>query len=138
MMLSHTTKTRVRYGHVDQMGYVYYGKYAEYFEIGRTEMIRSLGIPYKLIEEKGFMLPVANMELKYYTAATYDTLLTITTTITEIPMASFKTEYEIHDESGNLVVKGKVKLAFVSSESRKPVRAPQFVKDAIASAWPSS
>ncbi|MDW3647653.1 MAG: thioesterase family protein [Bacteroidia bacterium] len=136
-MISHETFVRVRYGETDQMAYVYYGKYAEYFEVGRVELIRSIGITYKEIEEKGILMPVADLEVHYKFPARYDELLKIKTTIPEKPRASFLTEYEIFNEEGKLVVTGKVKLAFFDKERLRPVRAPKFVLDAVEAHWTS-
>ena len=76
-MYSSTTKIRVRYGETDAMGYVYYGNYPLYYEVGRTEMIRDLGLTYKKIEEDGILLPVTSLNIKYYKPALYDELLTV-------------------------------------------------------------
>ncbi|MEM9987298.1 MAG: thioesterase family protein, partial [Bacteroidota bacterium] len=75
-MILHETQLRVRYGETDQMGYAYYGKYAEYFEVGRVETVRSIGLPYKLVEEKGILMPVSELQVNYKRPAFYDDLLT--------------------------------------------------------------
>ena len=75
------TKIRVRYGETDQMGFVYYGVYAQYFEVGRVELLRSLGVDYKSLEEEGYFLPVVNLEIQYKKPALYDDEMTIKTTI---------------------------------------------------------
>lgn len=136
-MISHETFLRVRYGETDQMAYVYYGKYAEYFEVGRVELIRSIGISYKEVEERGILMPVAHLEVSYKIPARYDELLRIKTSITEIPRASFMTAYEIYNESNTLLVTGKVKLAFFDKERNRPVRVPDFVLKAIEKHWPA-
>ncbi|TAE51436.1 MAG: acyl-CoA thioesterase [Bacteroidetes bacterium] len=137
-MIIFDTQVRVRYGETDQMGYVYYGKYAEYFEVGRTELIRSLGIPYRVVETKGIMMPVADLEVHYKKAARYDDLLTIRTIVREIPRSSFMTEYEVYNESGELLVTGLVKLAFVNIARMMPVRAPDFILEAVQLHWKPS
>ena len=83
-MYTHITKLRVRYSDTDQMKYAYYGVYAKYLEIGRVELLRSIGISYKQIEELGFGLPVVNLKINYRRPAFYDDLLTIKTTIKQI------------------------------------------------------
>ena len=83
MKFNHTIQLRVRYGETDQMGYCYYGNYAQYFEVGRVETLRSLGLSYKQLENEGFMLPVSEFSVKYKSPAFYDDLLSIETTITE-------------------------------------------------------
>ena len=84
-MYLHETKIRIRYGETDQMGYVYYGNYAQFFEIGRVEMLRSLGVSYASMEKQGIMLPVVDFSVKYIKPAYYDDLITIRTMIEEIP-----------------------------------------------------
>ncbi|WNJ18821.1 thioesterase family protein [Pontibacter sp. G13] len=137
-MIVHETQVRVRYGETDQMGYVYYGKYAEYFEVGRTELIRSLGLTYKALEESGILMPVADLQIKYRYPAKYDDILTIRTSVPEHPKSSFLTQYEISNEAGQLLVSGSVKLAFVDAARQRPVRAPQSVLDAVKPFWPES
>ncbi|MEM6803482.1 MAG: thioesterase family protein [Bacteroidota bacterium] len=134
-MISHETHVRVRYGETDQMAYVYYGKYAEYFEVGRVELIRSIGLNYKEIEAQGILMPVAKLEVDYKYPAHYDDLLRIKTTIPEKPRSAFLTEYEIYNEEEKLLVTGKVKLAFFDKERMRPVRVPAFVKEAVEAHW---
>ncbi|MEO1416310.1 MAG: thioesterase family protein [Bacteroidota bacterium] len=130
-MITHDTHLRVRYGETDQMGYAYYGKYAEYFEVGRVELVRKLGIPYKEVEARGIMMPVSKLEVNYKRPARYDDLLTIRTIVPETPRSSFRFEYEIYNEEGTLLATGVVVLAFVNMQSMRPVRAPQFVIHAV-------
>jgi acyl-CoA thioester hydrolase len=78
-MYSAETKIRVRYGETDQMGYLYYGYYALYYEVGRAEAIRELGFTYKQMEDMGIMMPVAELNAKYYRPAKYDDLITVKT-----------------------------------------------------------
>ncbi|MEO0580950.1 MAG: thioesterase family protein [Bacteroidota bacterium] len=130
-MITHDTDLRVRYGETDQMGYAYYGKYAEYFEVGRVELVRKLGIPYKEVEARGIMMPVSKLEVNYKRPARYDDLLTIRTIVPETPRSSFRFEYEIYNEEGTLLATGVVVLAFVNMQSMRPVRAPQFVIHAV-------
>ena len=87
MMYSFETKIRVRYGETDQMSFVYYGVYAQYYEVGRVELLRLLNISYKALEELGFSLPVVNLKISYKKPAFYDDLLTVRTTIKEMPSA---------------------------------------------------
>jgi len=135
-MLQHDTFVRVRYGETDQMGYVYYGKYAEYFEVGRVELIRNvLGLSYKAIEANGYFLPVANLNVKYHRPGRYDDLIKIRTRVSEMPRSSFLTEYEIFNEAEELLVTGTVKLAFFHRERLIPVRIPDFIKEAVERQW---
>lgn len=135
-MIQYQTQVRVRYGETDQMGYVYYGKYAEYFEVGRVELIRSLGLSYKEIEARGVWLPVAHLHIEYKAPGKYDDLLTVTTSLAEIPRSNFLTRYEVHNEAEQLIVTGEVKLAFFDAARQRPVRVPDFILAAVQAHWP--
>ena len=126
-MYSFETKLRVRYGETDQMSYVYYGVYAQYYEVGRVELLRSVGISYRELEEAGFALPVINFEINYKQAAHYDAELTIRTTIKELPSTRIEFYYETFNEENELINSGKVVLVFVSKNSKKPCFAPEIV-----------
>jgi acyl-CoA thioester hydrolase len=84
-MYSHSTTIRVRYSETDQMAYVYYGNYAQYYEVGRVEMLRSLGMSYSSMEKSGVMLPVLELTSKFIKPALYDQEITIKTTVEELP-----------------------------------------------------
>jgi acyl-CoA thioester hydrolase len=137
-MIQHQTQVRVRYGDTDKMAYVYYGKYAEYCEVGRTELIRSLGISYKEMEDDGVMLPVGEYNIRYHRPAKYDDLLTITTILPEKPTAKFITEYLIHNQLGEHLATAKVILVFVQIATNKVVRAPEYVMGAVEKLWQTS
>lgn len=124
LSFSNTTKIRVRYGETDQMGYCYYGNYALYFEVGRVEAMRSVGMSYREMEERGIMLPVSDFSVKYHVPAQYDDELTITTFITGVKGARLLFDYEIHNEKNELVVKAHTTLVFVSTENMRPIKAP--------------
>ena len=125
------TKQRIRYGETDQMGYVYYGRYAEFYEIGRTELIRMLGMTYRDLESRGILLPVVRMTAKYLRPAAYDELITIRTILRSLPTARITFFYEIFNESGTLINEAEVHLVFTDSVSRKPVRPPKDLLDAL-------
>ncbi len=128
----HTTQVRVRYGETDAMGYVYYGNYALYFEVGRNETMRKLGFPYGRIEEYGIMMPVVDMHLHYDSAAHYDDLLDITTGVLELHAASMIFGYIVSRAADRArLVYGTTTLAFVDSTTRKPVRVPELVRERI-------
>jgi acyl-CoA thioester hydrolase len=120
----HNTELRVRYGETDQMGYCYYGFYAQYFEVGRVEAIRNLGMSYKSLEEGGIMLPVADFSVKYLSPAYYDDLLTIKTHIKEINGARIYFEYELSNQIGKLIAKANTALVFVTKATMRPTQAP--------------
>lgn len=123
-MYLHTTQIRIRYGETDQMGYVYYGNYAQFFEIGRVEMLRSLGISYRSMEDQGIMLPVVDFSVKYIKPAHYDDLITIKTIIRKIPGVKIEFDYEIYNEDNVLLTTANTVLVFVQKESMKPTKAP--------------
>ena len=126
-MYSLETKIRVRYAETDQMSFVYYGVYAQYYEVGRVELLRSMGLSYKEIEEMGYNLPVVNMNINYKKPAFYDDELTIRTTIKELPSAKITFDYEIFNDAGDLLNVGEVILVFVDKETGKPCFAPKVI-----------
>ena len=96
----HTTHTlRVRYGETDPMKYVYYGNYAEYLEVARVELFRTLGISYDEIEKRGIWLPVSEYKIKYLKPAFYDEILEIHTSVRKVPGVKIEFEYEIYNDS---------------------------------------
>jgi acyl-CoA thioester hydrolase len=124
-MFVHEEKIRVRYAETDQMGYVYYGNYAAYYEVARTEMLRKTGFSYKELEEMGVMMPVLEMNIKYSQPAKYDELLTIKVIIKEKPSVRIKFEYEVYDEAGTLLNIGNTQLVFVDMVRNRPCKAPE-------------
>ena len=131
-MLEHSFTKRVRYGETDQMGYLYYGNYAQLYEIGRAEMIRSLGLTYKDMEKThGVMMPVISMNSRFVRPAHYDELLTIKTILRHLPEEYITFFHEIYNEQNKLVNGGSVKLCFVESASGKRVPAPEYLLQAL-------
>ncbi|MCH2225169.1 MAG: acyl-CoA thioesterase [Crocinitomicaceae bacterium] len=121
---SHETILRVRYSETDQMGYCYYGNYAQYFEVGRVELLRSMGISYKTLEIQGIMLPVSSLSIKYKAPAKYDDALKIITNITELKGARLNFDYTIFNEDGQLLATAETGLVFVNKETMRPTSAP--------------
>lgn len=121
---SFPVKIRVRYGETDQMGYCYYGNYAQYFEVGRVEALRALGMSYKSLEKEGVMLPVSEFSVKYISPAFYDDELTVITSITQIRGARIYFEYEIFNQEKKLVSKANTTLVFVDKLTMKPISTP--------------
>jgi len=119
-----STSTRVRYSETDQMGYCYYGNYAQFFEIGRVETMRSLGVSYKSLEENDIMLPVKEFSVSYHSPAYYDDLLIIKTTITAIKGAKIDFSYEIFNEQNHLICTALTVLVFINKRTMKPIQAP--------------
>ena len=131
-MYQFTTPIRVRYAETDQMGVVYYGNYAQYFEVGRVETIRSLGMSYKAMEDMGVMLPVIEMNIKYLRPAHYDEVLNIQSTLKELPTDHRITFHqEIFNEAGKLITNGTVWLYFLDKETRKRVSIPKELQEKL-------
>jgi acyl-CoA thioester hydrolase len=107
------------------MGVVYYGHYPAYFEVGRAELIRDMDMSYKSIEASGVLMPVSSLEVKYIYPARYDDLLTIITNVPAIPDRRIIFHSSIFNDSGQLLAKGIVELAFIDAKTRKPCRAPE-------------
>lgn len=131
-MLSHKTEIRVRYADTDKMQFVYNGKYFEYFEVGRTEMMRANGFPYSEFEKNGFQLPVLETHAKYNNYAKYDDVLIIHAFVKELPLLKIKIDYEITEkETGRLIAEGYTVHVFMRSEDKKAIRPPRFFIDNI-------
>ena len=130
-MIRNQTNIRVRYGETDQMGYVYYGNYAQFFEVGRVEWLRALGVSYKSLEESGIMLPVINLNINYMKPAKYDDLLTVTTVVTKKPLVKIEFDFEVHNENNDLLTTGFTSLVFMDMKKNKPIKAPKYLLDQI-------
>ena len=126
-MKKSSTKTRVRYSETDQMGVVYHGNYAQFFEIGRTEWLRSLGVTYKDMEMNGIILPVVSLNLIFIKSALYDDILTIHTYLKKEPMVKIEFNYEIKNQLDELICTGSSVLAFMNSKNMKPTRCPDYL-----------
>lgn len=130
-MLTNKTTFRVRYGETDQMGIVNNAVYPSWFEMGRTEMFCEINLPYGEMEKTGLLLPVAELYVKYHSPAYYEDILTITTSIQDIPASRVILYYEIHNNEKKLIASGHTVHAFLDSATRRPVRAPQFLKELL-------
>ena len=126
-MLIHKTQLRVRYADTDQMSYVYNGKYIEYFEVGRTEMIREQNLTYKSIEESGFLMPVNSVFIKYKNPAYYDELLEVETRIEKLPELKVHLDHTIRSTERDVTIcEGYVDLVFINSDTKRICRPPDF------------
>ena len=130
-MYSFETKIRIRYGDTDKMGYAYYGNYPRFYEVGRTEMLRSLGYTYGRLEDQGIMMPVISLNINYFQPAYYDDELTIKTIVKELPLVKMRFEYEIRNTKGDLINQGETVLAFIDEITRKPMRAPKQIMERL-------
>jgi len=124
MKFQHKTQIRVRYSEADQMGYCYYGNYAQYLEVGRVELLRKLGMSYKELEDEGYMLPVSDFSISYKQPAFYDDELTIETTITKVSGVRIVFDYLVKNKTNETIVEATTTLVFISKETKKPIQPP--------------
>ncbi len=131
-MYEHFTTVRVRYAETDQMNIVYYGNYAQYFEVGRSECIRTLGFTYKKMEEMGVRMPVVRLECNFLRPAHYDDLITIKTILKELPQKHEISFYhEVFNERKKLITTGQVTLFFIDTQTGKRTGMPEDLKAAL-------
>lgn len=130
-MFQAETQVRVRYAETDQMAYVYYGNYAMYYEVARVEALRSAGFSYRQMEDDGIMMPVLELHSKFLRPGKYDELLTIKTKIPEMPGIRIRFEYEVINESGQLLTQGWTTLTFLKKDSHRPCKPPQYLLDLL-------
>jgi len=123
-MFVHSTKIRVRYADTDQMGYMYYGNYAEFYEVGRVEMLRSLGLTYRSMEESGIIMPVTELKCKYIKPALYDEEITVKVTMETMPSVRIHFRYELFNEKDELINTGETMLVFINQERNRPCLPP--------------
>ena len=138
-MYKHSYKKRVRYNETDKMGYLYYGNYANLYEIGRVELIRSLGLSYqKMEDELGIMLPVVSLETRFLHPAYYDEELEIFTFLDEMPSKIIKFRHEIFNDQKQLINRATVKLFFTDMKENKWISAPPIIKAALKEFFPDA
>lgn len=131
-MFIHQTQIRVHYALTDQMGVVYHGHYAEFYEIGRTEALRSLGITYKEVEAAGVIMPVIEIHTRFLRPARYDDLLTVTTMLKDLPVHhKIIFHSEISNEANELLSAGTVSLYFMEKDTMKRCAMPDVMKEKL-------
>ncbi|GBD90538.1 1,4-dihydroxy-2-naphthoyl-CoA hydrolase [bacterium BMS3Abin04] len=131
-MLKFKTKIRVRYADTDKMHFVYNGKYLEYFEVGRTELLRSTGLPYSALEKAGYQLPLMQAHVNYKYPAHYDDVLVIEATVSELYSAKVHIDYVISNEENNqLIATGYTDHLFIKENTKRPTKPPQIYIDAL-------
>lgn len=131
-MIRAETKLRVRYGETDQMGYAYYGVYAQYYEVGRVEALRLIGLSYKEVEARGILMPVVEYCINYKKPAYYDDEITIVTYIKQMPTGvKLPFEYECYNASGDLLNSGKVTLVYIDKSTNKVTAMPPWLEQAL-------
>lgn len=125
-MFTTETQVRVRYAETDQMGVVYHSNYFPYFESARAESIRQLGFTYADMEKMGVIMPVVDVHCRYLRPAKYDNLLTIKTTLKELPVHhKIEFHHEVFNEEGELLVIGKIILYFMEAKGMKRTTMPE-------------
>ena len=134
-MINTNTSIRVRYGETDPMKYVYYGNYAEYLEVARVELFRTLGISYDEIEKRGIWLPVSEFKIKYLKPAFYDEILEIHTYVRKVPGVKIEFEYEIYNDSKQKITEASTTLFFLDATTNKVSRCPNFLMELIQKNW---
>ena len=133
-MLQSRAQVTVRYAETDMMGIVYHGSYLPWFEIGRTTLLKEMGVPYRQLEADGYRLPVLEITAKYLRPAVYDDALTIVTTLREKPLLRIRLEYEVF-RGEELLATGCSLHAFVDLQG-KPVRPPASVVAQMTKVFP--
>jgi len=130
-MKSHNTYVKVRYAETDQMGVVHHGNYADYLEIARLDWLDVLGISYKSMEKEGIMLPVYELHFKFIKSALFDDELKIVTKLVKTPSVKIEFNYEIYNQEGELLTTANTVLVFMDSQTRRPIRCPEFIVDKL-------
>jgi acyl-CoA thioester hydrolase len=132
-MFTHKTQIRIHYALTDQMGVVYHGHYAQFYEIGRTEALRSLGLTYKEVEAMGVIMPVTEIHSKFLRPALYDDLITVVTTVKELPLHhKIIFHSEIYNEKNELLNAGDVTLYFMEAKTMKRCAMPEKIKEKMS------
>lgn len=131
-MISHSTSFRIRYGETDQMGVVYHGNYAQFFEMGRIDWLRSLGISYKSMEENNVMLPVISLQCNFKKSAEFDDEITAKTILKKTPAVKIEFDYEITNQNNELLTTGNTVLAFINMQTNKPMRCPDYILEKLS------
>lgn len=126
-MKKFSTNIRVRYGETDQMGVVYHGNYATYFEVARTEWLRNVGVTYKNLEDNGIMLPVISLAFNFLKSAKYDDMLSISVFLKKRPLVKIEFDYEIYNQNKEKISTGNSVLAFINMKTNKPIKCPDYI-----------
>lgn len=122
---------RIRYGETDQMGVVYHGNYAQYFEMGRTEWLREMGFSYSQMEKDGIMLPVISLSINYKKSARYDDHVKVITKLAKTPSVKIEFDYEMRNENDEILATGNSVLVFMDIHKNRPTRCPEYILDKL-------
>lgn len=132
-MIIHKTPIRVRYADTDKMEFVYNGKYLEYFEVGRTELLRHFGLPYSSLEAEGYQLPLIEAGLKFIEPGRYDDILEIEASVKTLKSAKIHIDYNIYRQStGKIITTGFTEHMFINKDSKKPVKPPKLYTETLS------
>jgi len=129
-MIVSRTEIAVRYAETDMMGVVYHANYLAWFEVGRTQLLREIGLVYRDLEAQGYLLPVVEVGAKYFRPALYDDRITIVTTLAEKPLLRIRLDYEVK-RGDDLLVTGFTVHGFIN-KAGEPIRPPAGFKDRMA------
>ncbi len=121
----------VRYYETDQMGIVHHSNYIRYFECGRVDMLKKVGLPMEKIEAAGVMMPVVGVECRYRVPAKFGDVLKVVTLVDELPLAKMVIRSEVYNPAGELCCSGAVTIGFIDSQTRRPIRCPENFKSAF-------
>jgi acyl-CoA thioester hydrolase len=125
----HKLQFKTRYAETDQMGYIHHSIYAQYYEMGRINLMHQIGIDYKQMEKDGYILPVYTLHSKYFSPLTFDELITLVTYVKYLKGVRLAFGYEIFNEKNEKTTEGEVVLVFADAQTGKPIRPPvQFVE----------
>ncbi len=124
-------KFRVRYAETDQMGVVHHANYPVYYEMGRTEMFRNIGMPYDEMERRGIILPLIDLHCNYKRSAYYDQELTLITQLKELPLARIRFDYIIKNDKDEIINEGYTTLVFMDADKRRPTRVPEDIENEL-------
>lgn len=135
MSYTYSYRHRVRYRECDPMGIVYHTHYLDYFEAGRTEALRNLGLPYRDLESEGIIMPVVDVNVRYRGPAHYDDMLVVEVAFDEMPSVRVPIDYTVHREGeSETLVTGHTTLCFMNAERRRPISAPEPIRSVFAAA----
>ena len=134
-MIQYDTKVRVWYCDTDQMGIVHHSNYIRYYEAARSDFMRSLGLSYADVEARGIMMPILEVQSKYRRPAYYDEELTVRIRVDELPKVRITFHYELYNAAGDLLNTGMTQLGFMSAETRRPCRCPQWFIELLDGRW---
>ena len=130
-MITSENNIQIRYDEVDKMGYVYHGNYAKYYHISRTELMRSVGLSDKELENYNIIMPIIELNIKYLKPVYYDDIITIKTLLQKLPDTRMRFDHEVRNANNELINTASSTVVFVDMVTRLPMRAPKFFVDKL-------